>query len=386
MATEKPHKDIDDLMNVVIIDKHINQKPRSVLVDKFKMRSNKVIDNCDKQLDITRVDNFVIDERLEVKDSKEFPKLKTIKELFEFQRIDLEIGFKECLANNGLIADYEIYRTKKWYHYLQRTKEYNLITKYKPKFVSFGGPVADIMATIYDTHIGWKISAEMVNDVIYFYKTRHERSQYDNPSDRVNRRSYCLLNFFQLATDRDETDKSEYIKHFAINCVQLGSHRLMTLNEVDAIDDNGQSVDLKLVNLIRGSRDQQFFEKKKLLRFWSKAFIQGMDKIVIANIDDNYLKDIEVRKVSEIPESGASYWSSGRCIELLKRFLKFMKSNVKEERIVYDFDFNRGEEYVACYQTNDGKHVIPVDYNNHIDIDNDINTIEATIDSKLQIF
>jgi len=265
--------------------------------------------------------------------------------------LDLEIGFNDCLQNYGLIDDYGLYRDKKWEHFLQAIKDNNLVDKYKPEFVSFGGPVADILATVYDTSIEWKISAEKTNDVIYLFKSRNERVRGEYFTKQSLRRSYCGLKFLHLVTDRNDNELNESDKCFAINCVDFVGHKVLTLNEFDAIDDDNKAVDIKMVQRISSAKDQDFFVRKKLLRFWSKACVQGIDRLVIGNIEsNNYLLDIEERKVEDIPEDCAHKWSDINCLNFLNRFFAFVKSCITEEKVVFEFHFRSGEEYVVCHR------------------------------------
>jgi len=150
-----------------------------------------------------------------------------------------------------------------------------------------------------------------------------------------------------------------------INSFKLDSHKVLTLNEIDAIDQNGKTVDVKVVQTIKTSKSQEFFNRKKLMRFWAKASVQGIDQLIFGNRNsDNYLIDIEEREVDKIPELCSAYWSDKKCTEFLNRLLDFMKKCITEEIIIYEFTFNRGEECVECYRINpnNSKHILPEFY------------------------
>ncbi len=184
-------------------------------------------------------------------------------------------------------------------------------------------------------------------------KTRTQISINDSLYGEVNKCSFCGLKFLYFITDRNETQINEFEKHFVIKSFKLDSHKLLTLNEIDAIDQNGKAIDVKVVEAIKTSKSQEFFNRKKLLRFWSKCSVQGIDKIVIGNRNsNNFLIDIEEREVKSIPENCSAYWSDSKCIEFLDRLLHFMKKCITEEMIVYEFSFNRGEEFVSCNRFN----------------------------------
>ena len=190
--------------------------------------------------------------------------------------------------------------------------------------------------------------------MIYFFKTRNERLQNEYFSNRSQRRSYCGLKFLHLITDRDDNQLNEFEKCFAINCIEFGLHKILSLNELDAIDDSvSRCVDIKLIQKICSAKDQEFFQKKKLLRFWSKAAVQGIERIVIGNMNSNhYLEDIEERKVETIPDLCAHKWSHIHCMGFLNRFFTFMKECMTEENIIYEFHFKSGEDFVVCNRFN----------------------------------
>ena len=210
--------------------------------------------------------------------------------------------------------------------------------------VSFGGPVADILTAANNYLFGDIFRAQMHENVIYLWKT-WGLGQTSRSSDPL---MYSRLNLLHLTTDRrvDEIN-SEYDKYFAINLIEYESHRLLTLSEVDAIDDNESIFGINTSRLIRSAKDQQFFSQNKLLRVWSKAVIQGSDRCLIANTsNDNILADIQVYKVSDILESTANYWSHIVSIDFLNRFLTFVKNTVINDKNIYEFVFNRGRKYV----------------------------------------
>ncbi|CAG2113446.1 unnamed protein product [Medioppia subpectinata] len=377
----QPSTAVTDLINSTVELTTRNLRSVSV-VDRLSIRSRGLIDNKwdeSKQ----RVLHFSIDCDQKYDTTKELPKLKASEEWPQLSTTDLETGFADCVEDNGLITDYEAYRELKWQSFHRALKDNDLIDKYKPQFVSFGGPVAEIMATVFDTSNNWKVSAQLTSGVIYFYKTRSERQQNPYSVGNASRRTYCGLNFLHLITDREDIKMNEFHKFFGINCVTLDSHKLLTLNEIDAIDDNERPVDLKLVEESRSLRDDSYFEKKKSLRFWSKAWLQGMDEVVMATISHNVLMDIDSKKVPELAEMGSRYWSSDQCIHFLIRFLSFMKTCITDENMIYDFSFRRGDDSVECIKQplNDSNAILP----NSCTQESNVKDLETILDASLKI-
>jgi hypothetical protein len=129
------------------------------LIDKMKINSNLIFEI--KSFDsFQQLFHFCIDRNGNYDSMKSIPKQLIIENKTHL-RIDLEIGFIESFDNNKLITDYSDYKQKKWNYFLKCLDENQLISKIKPDFVSFGGPVADIMATVYDSGIHWKVLAQM---------------------------------------------------------------------------------------------------------------------------------------------------------------------------------------------------------------------------------
>jgi len=101
------------------------------------------------------------------------------------------------------------------------------------------------------------------------------------------------------------------------------------------------------------------------MRFWAKALVQGIHKLVFGNRNsNNYLIDIEEREVDKIPELCSAYWSDKKCTEFLNRLFDFMSRCITEELIVYEFTFNRGEEFVEYHRINpnNSEHILPQFY------------------------
>jgi len=89
--------------------------------------------------------------------------------------------------------------------------------------------------------------------VIYLLKIQAE-SHFDRTYGEVNKQSFCRLKFLYFITDRKDNEINEFEKHFVINSFKLDSHKVLTLNEIDAIDQNGKTVDVKVVEAIKTSK------------------------------------------------------------------------------------------------------------------------------------
>ncbi|CAG2168807.1 unnamed protein product, partial [Oppiella nova] len=337
-----------------------HQNEGKVFVDKLPIESTVYVEPKSAGSRTERVFHFHIDGQQNYSTDKELPKLLSPQKWSQLKGRYLKSGFDECLRDNKLIAVYEDYWHQKWLHFLNAIDENALITKHKPQFVSFGGPVADIMATRYDNAFNWTVTALMVKGTIYLLKTGPQRST----SFEYNDWKYSALNMYHMITDRDDNRKNEYEKHFAINCLDVESHRLLTLNEVRAVDDKHREVDLKISKPARTAWERNYFTGKKLLRFWCKGWVQGMDRVVVANIhkQNNYkVLDVEARDVSRMLGQSQGKWSDRKCIEFLNSFLTFVKTCITDENTVYEFDYKTDREFVECKSYTKGSDIQSID-------------------------
>lgn len=152
---------VDDIDKSEKRRQKLDKTEDKTLINSIKIKTNKLIENIVFD-SIERVSHFWIDGHNNYNTSKGLPKLN-LPENCRKMDLDLEEGFDDCFKNDGLIQDYYQYRDKKWEHFLQTIKDNDLVDKYKPQFVSFGGPIADILATVYDTSIEWKMTAQKTN-------------------------------------------------------------------------------------------------------------------------------------------------------------------------------------------------------------------------------
>lgn len=309
-----------------------------------------------------RVTHFWIDTRMEYNLSKPLPKLN-----FPDNPEDIEFDLTEGFDEWDLINDYSSYRDLKWSYLLRTIRDQALIDRYEPDFVSFGGPLAEIMATIYDTGIGWKVWAQKINGlsthsadcrycfewfviaslgVIFIRKIQTERVKTDHQLKQFQKDSFAILKYLHFLTDKKYDNMSEAVKCFVVNSLELADHKILSLSEIHVVDDSDRIVEAKL---LERPNNMDHYLKKKLLRFWTKALVQGAERLVVGTKLSNSLVSVEELTMDKIVKQCAKKWSAKYCFDSLNRFLHFLKQCLNDDN-VHELVYNRGEESIQCYR------------------------------------
>lgn len=116
----------------------------------------------------------------------------------------------------------------------------------KPDFLCFGGRITDPMKTLGVTRFGdWKIYGVRFNDVVYLYEIKSDTRQTDL-------QSYYGVYFEHLLTHEhpESIIPNELEKVFTVQEVQFGSHQILCLSEIDAVDENGEFVEIKVRSFV----------------------------------------------------------------------------------------------------------------------------------------
>jgi hypothetical protein len=157
--------------------------------------------------------------------------------------------------------------------------------------------------------------------------------------------------FRHLVTDRSNLNTNDFERHFSIGKFKLNENKLITLNEINAIDENKNSIKIITRIIFKSMRVIKNFDKKYYLYNWSYSTVTGVKKLVFGNFDKNHiLNDIEECYVESIPESYREYWSDCKCFNFLDCLLTFMKECVTEELVIYEFEFNSDNRNITCYK------------------------------------
>ena len=223
------------------------------------------------------------------------------------------------------------------------------------------------MKTPYDSRDKWLIQAVKFNGVIYLCKTRKEQ-KFQGKHGEVTQQSYCTLKFVWMFTDRDENQMNEHEKYFVVWKSQFGDHKMLTFNEIVAVDGLGQFIDMKVIpSYFTFDYEKATFKSKKafrqrMLKWWCNSIISGNKQVVIGKRNvNNILTEIETKTMEDIVNYSKPHWSQHKCMDFLNRFLDFIKQNVNDELEVYQFDYNTGQDYINCFNVgpNEKFNVLP---------------------------
>ncbi|KAG9070973.1 Dom-3 Z [Linnemannia hyalina] len=92
-------------------------------------------------------------------------------------------------------------------------------------------------------------------------------------------------------------------------------------------------IELKTSRVISSAREQNNFERHKLLKFWAQSFLPGIPTIIVGfRDDDGNVVTVETFKTMEIPrlvrgKDGA--WDTTICINFLDAVLNFLRKQIK---------------------------------------------------------
>jgi len=222
-------------------------------------------------------------------------------------------------------------------------------------FVAFSGVLATLLGTTIG-HDKWTIIAWKQHGKIYLKKVRYEEREtlprndgrqwqnfsrqprFDWPkrADRIEEAPNMthLLKFQQLATGGNVNEPvNEFEKHFLIFSAEFGSHQLLLLTELDAVDSDGglYKFAMKSPRHSDGGELAEKFTKRKLPELWAQSVLTNSRATIVGQRDH----DGSVTKVEVIDREG---WEN----QLESNMV--LKQNLKPQ-IQLDF-LNRFLDYV----------------------------------------
>jgi hypothetical protein len=144
---------------------------------------------------------------------------------------------------------------------------------------------------------------------------------------------------------------NDFERYFSVGKFKLNENKLITLNEINAIDENKDYLNILTKIVFEDKRGNKNFYKKYYLYYWSYSTVTGAKKIVFGNFNkNNILNDIEECDVESIPQTYREYWSDVKCLNFLDCLLTFMKECITEELVIYEFEFNNDNRNITCYK------------------------------------
>ena len=118
-----------------------------------------------------------------------------------------------------------------------------------------------------------------------------------------------------------------------VSALTIGKSQLLMAAEIDCKSDGSVAgmaqgyVELKTTKQHRSARDEQIFEKHKLLKFWLQSFLAGVPTIVVGFRDDDgrvlELKTLETRTIHRSVRP-KGYWDPAVCFNFGTAVLEWL--------------------------------------------------------------
>lgn len=145
----------------------------------------------------------------------------------------------------------------------------------------------------------WNIVAWREEGVIFLKEVHNLENEmnlvtYSNPNSQYNPRHLCLNLMRILLSLPSNHVMDEHEKHMKIGRVSLNNLTLLTLSEVNAIDEDGN--DIKIANRRHDWKDRQEKEDyfaQRWLQLWAYAQLANQKTIIMAKKRANTLLSVE---------------------------------------------------------------------------------------------
>jgi hypothetical protein len=227
-----------------------------------------------------------------------------------------------------LIKSYAEYHNQKQKYFLDWIISNEFFSKVdkeevkRPNFISFGGRITDPMMTPGIERFGdWKFYAAKFNDSVYLWSEKKV-----NESRPHTLESYYGIGFEHMLTSTAPGPTNEYDKVYVINEVTFGSHQLLCLNEVDAVDEKGDWVEPKVYRKCSPKG-----MAAKYLKYWAQAVVPGVEKLLLAERnDEGRVVRFEETTSAVIARQKIITHLPAKCYEFEDRLLNWVSKHFKE--------------------------------------------------------
>ncbi|KNC86045.1 hypothetical protein SARC_01803 [Sphaeroforma arctica JP610] len=219
----------------------------------------------------------------------------------------------------------------------------------------------------------WKFGAMLLDGCIYLCEIKTEQKEMDTRGKML---CYGGFKFEQYCTVADRAEAQRMaregtrpeIEHTPVNnsiayCAifrsKLGKHRVVMGAEMDCLKadgrkwDLGSYVELKTSKVIHSQRDEENFEKTKLLKSWAQSFLSGVETIVYGFRDhQSIVRAVQQFKTREMHRNARAkgYWDPQICISFAQGLLNVVKEVVTEDACdtTYVFELDNATNSVTA--------------------------------------
>lgn len=156
------------------------------------------------------------------------------------------------------------------------------IGAHRPKpadVVTWRGHLSKILCTPFDRKSPWRLAAQMHRGSIYLSEWELPEVRAERLHRQPRQQEMCYWGYRFEAYATDPANPVPVVNSNAAFCMvvqsKLGSHSLLFGGEVDCEDQAGY-VELKTSALMTTARQQQLFERHKLLKWWAQSFLPNV--------------------------------------------------------------------------------------------------------------
>lgn len=299
-----------------------------------------------------RVDNhtvhglFFLDHKGEVKKDVPLPTIKrTVSELKDMLPYHLDIKFEV----NIICTDYIPVYQNKWISFMSRVQEMKtMLDEVDTPIVGFTGTFVQVLTTPLN-YRNWTVQAFKLDGIIY---VRSGKCLRRFNSDKSN---LALMNFnrlLKLSYGEEDRVLLEKEKFFKFSSLQVNRHYLMTMNELNAAEDDGddefQDIKISLKSdLTNGSNFKKRFQECKIFEIWARALLSGQKKVIFGICSQDFLltdivelhttADVLMAELKADLDGGkgdyqTQGWDPDAVLNFFDRFLSFIKNVMTDRR------------------------------------------------------
>ncbi|KAJ3166147.1 Dom-3 Z [Geranomyces variabilis] len=240
----------------------------------------------------------------------------------------------------------------------------------RPAFCTWRGIMTKVLCAPFSRD-RWELGATLHDGTIYIEEHEKRKDLYGS-TDKDKLMSYMGYKFEALATipfppaelcgpsdprlaERDSGTVNTNVQFCSVFKTKIGVNSIVMGAEVDCLladrkperDPQSAYAELKTNRVITNERQQQSFERHKLLKVWAQSFLPGIPTVIVGyRHDDGRLSHIEQRRTMDIPRSvrgtQPGIWDATVCINFADAFLTWLKEIVviDDPDTVYTIEFD----------------------------------------------
>ncbi|KAK3846263.1 MAG: RAI1 like PD-XK nuclease-domain-containing protein [Linnemannia gamsii] len=242
-------------------------------------------------------------------------------------------------------------------------KEPNATSMTQANFICYRGLLTKIMCTPYARNEPWEMGATLYNGSIYIeeHVSAEKRENAAGHNDRHKLMSYwgyrfeTICNISKPISELRRIGKTNTRKRSRLDGIvdtnlqyctvartKIGSNSIIMGAEVDCTSEPKKApphnplsnyIELKTSRVISNAREQNSFERHKLLKFWAQSFLPGIPTIIVGFRDDDgnviTVKNFKTMEIPRLVRGKEGAWDTTICINFLDAVLNFLRKQIK---------------------------------------------------------